>query len=287
MDYLLKIVKTSRPLIWVSHFTFFFYGGFQAQNFQINSFQFILGLLTFSLPFSLFIYAINDYYDLKTDLLNPRKGTIFGEKHNASNLKYLKPWGFAGLTATLILASFMGINVVIATFALSIMLYLYSAFPLRLKSIPILDTLVGGALYSYSIVTIGYLAFAGNQAQFIDLIKPTFIFFGLIGIAGHLFGTVADINPDRKDNIKTSAVFFGVNKVLSFCILVFLICMYVARNNWLFVIFMLISILICCFYYYEKWRRSLFLPNLVAYLSLVFFAVTILLYFIHPSLLRF
>ena len=287
MDYLLKIVKTSRPLIWVNHFTFFTYGGLQVHNFHLNSFQFTLGLLIFSLPFSLFIYAINDYYDLKTDLLNPRKGAIFGEKHDVSSLKYLKTWGFAGLAVSLILAGFMGIAVLITMIMLSILLYLYSAFPLRLKSVPVLDTLVGGALYSYLIVVIGYLAFAGNQAQFADILKPPFIFFGLFGLGVHLFGAVVDIDPDRKDNIRTSAVFFGINKIVSFCIVVFLICLYLARSSSLFLFFVSISILISCFYYSAKWRKNIFLLTLIAYLSLVFFAITILLYFISPSLLRF
>lgn len=287
MDYFLKIIKTSRPLIWVNHFTFFIYGGLQDASFHFNSFQFILGLLIFSLPFSLFIYAINDYYDLKTDLLNPRKGTFFGEKHDPSGLKDLRIWGFAGLAVSLILAIFMGMSALITMIILSILLYSYSALPLRLKSVPVLDTLSGGYLYAYLVVVIGYFSSAGGQAQFIDILKPPFIFFGLFGLAIHLFGAVVDIGPDREDNIKTSAVFFGVNKIVTFCIIIFLICLYLARSSWFFVFFMSFAIVISCFYYSEKWRRSLFFPNLVAYMSLVFLAITILLYLINPNLLRF
>lgn len=277
---------TSRPLLWFTHFTLFTYGGLQSNAFHLNSLQFILGLLILSLPFSLFIYAINDYYDLKTDLLNPRKGGIFGEKHGILTIKYLKIWGFTGLAISLILAIFLGIHALIVMIILSLILYSYSALPLRFKSIPVIDTLTGGGLYSYLIVAIGYFAFAGSEAQVIDILKPPFIFFGLFGLAGHLMGAVLDVEPDRKNNARTSVVIFGINKIVSFCIVVLLICLYLARNNWLFVFFMSVAIVICCFYYSAKWRGSLLLPTLVAYLSLVFFAITILLYFISPNLLK-
>lgn len=286
VDYLLKLSMTSRPLLWFTHFILFTYGGLQSNAFHLNSLQFILGLLILSLPFSLFIYAINDYYDLKTDLLNSRKGGIFGEKHDASSLKGLRVWGFAGLALSLALTSFLGMDVLLIVIFLSLILYSYSALPLRFKSIPIIDALTGGGLYAYLIVVIGYFAFAGSEAQFADIFKPPFIFFGLFGLAGHLMGAVLDVEPDRRANIGTSAVVFGINKIVSFCIVVFLICLYLARSNWLFVFFMSVSIVICSFYYSAKWRRSLFLPTLIAYLSLVFFAITIFLYFIAPGLLR-
>lgn len=286
MNYFLKLVRTSRPLLWFTHFTLFIYGGIQGYNLNLNSFQFILGLLIFSLPFSLFIYAINDYYDLKTDLLNPRKGAIFGEKHDILTIRCLKIWGFAGLAISLILSIFLGMFVLFVMIILSLILYSYSALPLRFKSVPVIDALTGGGLYSFLIVVIGYFAFAKDQAQFVDILKPPFIFFGLFGLSGHLMGTVLDVKPDRKDNVRTSAVFFGVNKIVSFCIVIFLICLYLVWSSWLFVFFMSVSIAICSFYYSAKWRRSLFLPTLVAYLSLAFFVITILLYFISPNLLR-
>lgn len=280
-------MRTSRPLLWFTHFTLFIYGGLQSNIFHLNSFQFILGLLIFSLPFSLFIYAINDYYDLKTDLLNPRKGAIFGEKHGVLAIKDLKIWGLIGLLVSLILAIFLGTPVLVIFIMLSFVLYFYSALPLRFKSIPILDTLTGGGLYCYLIALLGYFTFAKDQAQILDIFKPQFFFFALFGLAGHLMGAVVDVAPDRKSNVRTSAVFFGINKTVTFCIISFLVCLYLARRNLLLMFFMAVAITICSFYYSEKWRENLFLPNLVAYLSLIFFAITILLYFLSPNLLKF
>jgi len=287
VNYFLKLIRTSRPLLWFTHFTLFTYGGLQSHSFQLNSFQFIWGLLIFSLPFSLFVYAINDYYDLRTDLLNSRKGTIFGEKHKGWTIKNLRIWGFAGLVITLILTQFMSIYVSITMLILCCILYAYSALPLRLKSVPIIDAFVGGFLYSYLITIIGYFFFVENEGGAISVFKSQFIFFGLFGLAGHLMGAVLDEEPDRKDNIRTSVVSFGINRVITFCLVILLISLYLARGSLLFIFFMSISIAICSLCYSDKWRKSFFSQKFVAYLSLIFFAITIILYFVKPTLLRF
>lgn len=288
MDYFLKIIKTSRPFFWFSHFTLFIFGGLQSHTFHFNSFQFILGALILSLPFSLFVYAINDYYDLKTDLLNPRKGTIFGEKHDVSSFKDVKMWGFFGLAVSLLLASFMGIPALITMIVLSLILYSYSALPLRLKSVPIMDALAGGGLYSYLIMVIGYFAFAGNEIEIGKIVQPPFILFALFGLASQLTGSLIDEEPDKKDNINTSVVLFGAKKIVSVCLVILLTCLYLARNNWLFVCFISIFIASCIFSYSKKWRRNFVLQTWGgAYFPIGFFAITILLYFINPNLLRF
>ncbi len=287
MGYFLKLVRTSRPIFWFSHFTLFIYGGLQSNSFHLNSFKFILGVLILSLPFSLFIYAINDYYDIKTDLFNPRKGTIFGEKHDAVNVKALRIWGFTGLAFSLILAGFLGMYVLIMMIVLSLILYSYSALPLRFKSVPIIDALTGGGLYSYLLMVIGYFAFAGSGAKIINIFLAPFILFFLFGLASQLTGSLIDEKPDRKDNINTSVVFFGANKIVSLCLVILLTCLYLAQSNWLFAGFISIFIVSCIFSYSVKWRRNFFLQTLGgAYFPLAFFAITILLYLIDPGLLK-
>lgn len=244
-------------------------------------------MLVLSLPFSLFVYAINDYYDLKTDLLNPRKGTIFGEKHDASTIRDLRAWGLVGSIASLIMAYFINMPALLTMTILSLILYSYSAFPLRLKSIPIIDAIAGGGLYSYLIMVFGYFTFAGSQAQINHIFLPTFILFALFGLASQFTGSLIDEVPDRKANINTSVVFFGAGKIVSICLIILFVCLYLARNNWLFVSFISLFIISCLFSYSKKWRRNFFLQALGgAYFPPAFFLVTMLLYFIAPNLLK-
>lgn len=237
MSYLLKVIKTSRPLFWFTHFTLLIYGGLQTSSFHLNSVPFFVEILIFSLPFSLFVFAINDYYDEKTDQLNLRKASIFGEKHDKRVLKNLIKWGISGLLVSLFLVSFLGLAPLFILIILSFLLYFYSAKPIRFKSIPIMDAITGGGLYFYLTALFGYLIFAQNREN-LNLINTPLLLFAFLGIVGQLMGTVLDQEPDQKDNIETSAVFFGINKVISFCLMILLVCLYLVRTNFIILSFL-------------------------------------------------
>ena len=287
MGYVSKIIKTSRPLLWFTHFTLLIYGGIQSSSFSFYKPQFILSILVFSLPFSLFIYAINDFYDLKSDLINPRKGTIFGEKHSDETTKYLQAWGYVGLGLTLLAAYFIGLSVLVVVALLSILLFFYSSSNLHLKSVPIVDAIVGGGLYFYLTMVAGYFVFEGNQLTVASILLPPFILVALIGIVGQLMGTVLDEEPDRKSRINTAAVFFGSNRIISLCLLILLFCLYLSRNNWIFVSFISVLLATCTLGYLPKWRQS-FLLQIIggAFLPLTFFVALVVLYVVNPNLLK-
>ena len=287
MNYLAKLIKTSRPLFWFTHFTLLIFGGLQSQTFHLGNFPFALSLIIFSLPLSLYVYVINDSYDLDTDLLNPRKGTIFGNKHDRPAINNLKICGFIGLAVSLLLAGLIGSLSIVAIIILSIAAYLYSAPPIRLKSIPVIDAIVGGGLYFYTVMVVGYLASAGNIAKIADIFLRPFILVALLGLFGQLMGSVLDVEPDKKSGIRTSAVFFGTGKVISFCLLVLFSCLYLVRNNWVFMLFIAALIAICPFAYSAKWRQNFLLQVFGgAFIPLAFFITTIILYIANPNLLR-
>jgi len=282
-----KMLKTSRPLFWFSHFISLFYGALQAQHSNIFGFPLLFSFLIFSLPYSIFIYAINDYYDLKSDSINPRKATIFGERHDDKSIKYLKVWGFSGLTISILLSFLLSINVVILMITLSIILYFYSSPPIHLKSVPIADAIFGGALYSYIISVIGYVVVAGLPNSLLTFISAPFLLFSLLGLFGHLMGAVLDEKPDRKSNITTSPIFFGSTSVITFCILLLFICLFISRHNPLFLIAISMTIVICFLGYSSKWRESPFLQALGGgILPVGFFYLSLLVYFLNPNWLK-
>ncbi len=286
MTYFIKLVKTSRPLLWFGHFTLLIYGALANGSFRFVSVRFFVLLLLFSLPYSLFIYAINDYYDLKTDFLNARKGGVFGEKHNKKEVGQLLRWGWGGLVCSLLVGSWLGVKVLIVFIILSAVLYSYSARPIRLKSVPVLDMIFGGALYTYLIMVIGYFTFLSNNNIYLIFTSP-FVLFALLGLVLQAMGTVLDVVPDSKDNIQTSAIFFGVNIVTTFCLLILGIGMFLARHNILFVFFIGVLMGFCSLAYSKKLRESYVVQSLGgAMLPLIFFIFTIILYFINPAWLR-
>ncbi len=287
MGYVSKIIRTSRPLFWFTHFTLLIFGGLQSTSFSFYKPQLILIILVFSLPFSLFIYAINDFYDLKSDLLNPRKGTIFGERHSNKTAKYLQTWGYTGLVVSLLAAYFISPMVLTLLVLLSVLLFFYSSATPHFKSIPLVDAVVGGGLYFYLTMVVGYFVFEGNQANVVSTLVPAFMLVALVGLAGHLMGTVLDEEPDRKAETNTSAVFFGVNKVTLLCQLILIFCLYLSRNNWIFLLFISAFITICTLGYSPKYRDN-FLLQLIggAFIPLTFFIALLILYVVNPNLLK-
>lgn len=230
---------------------------------------------------------MNDFYDYKSDLHNPRKGTVFGEKHDNLMVKPLRLWGFAGLFISLVIALFVSYFAVLVIIILSVIPYLYSAFPLRLKSVPIIDSLLGGALYFYLIAVAGYFIFYNQGLDLSKVIKPAFILVALVGLVGHLMGTVLDEESDRKDGTNTSAVFFGAVKVISMCILVLLICLYLARFNWVFVSFLSALMVVCFLGYLKKLRHNRPLQLFgAAFIPIAFFVTTIVLLIFNQNLLK-
>ena len=121
----LRIIKTSRPLLWLMNITSLTIGISSAGETVLLTPLFYYLVVIFSFPYSLFVYGINDYYDSKSDNLNNRKGGILGIKHDSRFKKNLPLFSFIGL-----IISFLGIFVlnfrVSLIFLIFLVTYLYN-----------------------------------------------------------------------------------------------------------------------------------------------------------------
>jgi lycopene elongase/hydratase (dihydrobisanhydrobacterioruberin-forming) len=258
--YLYKIIKTSRPLFWLTHYGAFTFGAVASGNFSFADFHYWLALVLLFLPFSLFVYGINDYYDQESDNHNDRKGGVFGEKHTAEFAQKLPLLGFSGLFVTVVgFGLFFDWRVVLTLIILFCILYFYSAPPLRFKGIAILDFLTGGALYIGLIWLMGYFTFSNTLIG----LPAGLILMIICGSSLHIAGAVMDMKPDRIQGIQTTPLTLGIYPTLVLTLLINIVGLIILHNNPLFVIFMLIAIIAVITFSWEKVRTSTLVEKII------------------------
>ena len=162
----------------------------------------------FLLPANVFLYGVNDVFDVDVDATNPKKE---GEREEA--------WKGGPVVSGAVLASGVGIS---APAALSstvawpwlagffLLAVEYSAPPLRFKTTPPLDSL-SNALYILPGIA-AYAALAGS-------LPPTPLLVGgaLWTMAMHTFSAIPDIEPDRESGIQTTATLLGELWAYAYC----------------------------------------------------------------------
>ncbi len=203
MNIFKKILLISRPRIWIYTIGMFWIGVTIGTHDPLAIFKgFFLPLsLYLTLPINIFIYAINDVFDVETDKYNPKKdGFEFAaQKKDKLFLLYLA-------VVFLLPLPFIIIHMPTKVWILvSIWLFLvvsYNFPPLRWKAVPILDLLFA---FNFPIwAMIGYLLSTGQLPQLF------FIYIGVIfSIIMHLYTSSLDIDYDKKTNIHTTATLFN------------------------------------------------------------------------------
>jgi 4-hydroxybenzoate polyprenyltransferase len=151
------------------------------------------------------VFSINDYFDKDTDQENNRKGGIEGaivNKNNKDKVKYISIISHLVLViVALPLPKFALISgLILLTFSA-----IYSAPPLRLKTVPFLDSLCN-IIILYSAFCIG-VGIAGGG--FNDVIPGAFWFAIAFGGPGHMIASYLDRESDKKAGIKTSGMILG------------------------------------------------------------------------------
>lgn len=283
---LIKVLRTSRPPVWICHWCLLFYGGLQNPSFNPFDYKFLITLFVFSIPFSLCVYAFNDYYDLQSDALNPRKTSLFGERHTTKTARRLKVWSLVGFCISFFLMCFVNTYALLAVLLLFIGNILYSSSVTRFKSIPIVDAVTGGGCYFYVTTVVGFLVFVNGIFSISEILEPAFIVLTLVGIVGQSMAIVADEKPDKAQRIKTSAVLFGSNAVVTTCIVLLCVCLYLVRSNLIFSVFIIVLAVLCSLFYWKGWRTNKYMQISGGfYFPFAFLLVSIILYFINPSLL--
>ena len=173
--------------------------------------DYIIYLFYFFFPANVFIYGVNDLWDMKTDETNPKKGTK-EQKLDKSRKSRLKKILMIILAFSLILIIFQGDMIERSIFLSFLFLsYFYSAKPLRFKSIPFLDFMsnmlyIVPGIFAYYLVT--------------SEIPPLLIILaGFAHISAmHVFSAIPDISYDKKAGIPTTAVVLKEKKSLLLCL---------------------------------------------------------------------
>ena len=194
-------IKISRPRFWMYTFGTFLIGIGASTNINsavTNDFMIFLWLIFFTFPANFFIYGINDLADDDTDSFNPKKGTyeakIKKSQHRKiifwiilTNIIFLPLFYYAKNEVKIMISIFYLFNI------------LYSLKPIRLKGVPILDSLSNGVI-CVSVGLLGYLLAGGS-----NIVWSYTIAGGLWCSAMHAYSAIPDIEADRKAGVKTIA----------------------------------------------------------------------------------
>jgi len=198
----LRLVEISRPISWILCVILFLIG-ITLSNTNMG-FISLLEMIMLTFPFTLFLFGINDIYDYESDKLNPRKKKFFGTFVRKNELPRIKNSCFLCIVP-LIFVSFFTKNIwnIIAMISLLFFSYAYSAPLLRLKEIPIVES-ISNAIIIYLIVMLG---FTFNALPWQLTLKAYYLLIFII--AYHIFTTIMDYESDKKVGHRTFAVRFG------------------------------------------------------------------------------
>ncbi|MBU3668872.1 MAG: prenyltransferase [Candidatus Taylorbacteria bacterium] len=219
-----EVLKISRPRFWLYEAaTFAFIGALGAlQGFGfVYDWRFWLFTLYFLIPANILIYGINDIFDYETDKLNPKKGTyealVTPEKQKQLWLWIILnniPFLFFVPKSTPLLISFF-IFIFCATF--------YSAYPIRAKAKPVIDSLFSAGHYVATGV-FGYFLAGGTATPTIPIVAGM-----LWAIAMHAYSAVPDIKADTEAKLKTIAILIGGKNTIYLCWILYLTSAYLVN----------------------------------------------------------
>ncbi len=213
IDKLLFITKVSRPRFWLYLAGPYLLGSVAFSTLERSLAEWVLlfyGFIFFLIPANIFLYGLNDFFDFDTDQFNKKKTDKESLLRGASNRILVSR--LVGFSFILSLPLFYYLDFY-GRVLLGLFLFLsfsYSAPPLRFKSKVIFDSL-SNILY----ILPGLIAYMFTSQLFpsMQIILAGFLW----AIAMHLFSAIPDIVPDKKAGIQTSAVFFGKEKSLFIC----------------------------------------------------------------------
>ena len=214
LELIKKAIIVSRPIFWPIAPAAYLFGLFAGGG-EISA---LAGLQAFllSIPLGLFVFGINDLYDIESDRANPRrKGVVWGAKVNETDRKWIITISTIIVALILLsaLASLEPIHIIVTALFLPFPI-IYSMPPARLKSRPVLDSLTN-ATYTYAPFAMGYSLSGG--LGFLDV---NMILFALVFSAAHAVGTIMDLQGDRKAGIRTFASVLGSRKAVAFALVI-------------------------------------------------------------------
>jgi len=201
-----RLLLASRPISWINTALPFAGGALAAGAGETIGAWFLPLMIWWGVAYNLYLYGINDLYDLATDRKNPRKGGAEGALLQNGDLPTLRTLlllsACAGtvfaLTGTAAVPMWCLLGIASAT--------AYSApWFIRARAIPILDAVISAT--HFVIPAVAGLALGGEWQQ--AWIAPLAAFF-FWNMGSHVVGALQDVEADRRSQIATVGTLFGV-----------------------------------------------------------------------------
>lgn len=198
------LVVASRPLNWINT-AFPFAAAYLMTVREIDVVLFV-GTLYFLIPYNLAMYGINDVFDYKSDLANPRKGGVEGALLDPRVHRSVLVAAAVSNLPFLALLIAVGNPLSWGVLAVSVFaVYAYSAPGLRFKERPFLDSITSSTHF----VSPAVYGLVLGGAAFTPEVWTILAAFFLWGMASHAFGAVQDIVADREGGIASIATVIG------------------------------------------------------------------------------
>ncbi len=222
-----EVLRISRPRFWLYEAATFglvgTVGALQGFAFFADWHYWVFAFY-FLIPANILIYGINDIFDYETDKLNPKKGdnayeALVGPEKSRALWKWITltniPFFFFVPLTTPLVISFV---------AFVFFASMYSAYPIRAKVRPVLDSLFSAGHYVATGVFGYYLA---NGAGF----PVTGVIVGILwAVAMHAYSAVPDIKADFQAGLKTIAIMIGARSTIYLCWFLYLLAAYLVRD---------------------------------------------------------
>ncbi|KAG8856927.1 hypothetical protein FRB96_006190 [Tulasnella sp. 330] len=207
---IIAVLKASRPPGWTFGPILFGIGIIHSRIFPQTKGELLRALLqigSLSLPLCIIVFGMNDVYDYDSDLLNPRKaegsleGTILNPVYHHD--VRVAAWASTALILSCSLLTQQPENV-IATASLVFLGWQYSARPLRLKEVPIVDSVSNGLI----VLLASFVGLSFGGASVVDAPSKGYA-MALVCSGVHALGAVVDVDADVAAGQKTIATFLG------------------------------------------------------------------------------
>lgn len=198
------ILTASRPISWVNTAVPF------ALAYLLDTgrvdWRLCVGFVFFLVPYNIAMYGINDVFDYESDIRNPRKGGIEGAVLPRSMHRPLLVASAVTVApfAAVLYAAGTRTSAAWLTLALAAVVA-YSAPPLRLKEVPILDSATSSTHFVAPALVGASLADATLEPPF-TLAAAAFFCWGM---ASHALGAVQDVEADRAAGLRSVATELG------------------------------------------------------------------------------
>lgn len=201
-----RLLLASRPVSWINTALPFVGGALAAGAGEAVGAWFVPLVIWWGVAYNVYLYGINDLYDLATDQKNPRKGGAEGALLQHGDLPTLRLLLIAasGLTALFVLTGVAAVAVACLIGIAAATAY-SAPWMMRARAIPLLDSILSAS--HFVIPAVAGLALGGlfQQAWLVPL--ASFFFWNM---ASHVVGALQDIDADRRSRISTIGTLLGV-----------------------------------------------------------------------------